>query len=69
MSNSNADDAARKVLRIRVQHLDNDIAQFEKDVAEYKSAAIRVAAAIDKLKRERTALSDAIHVHFPVATW
>lgn len=69
MSISKADDLAGKILRDAVGRLDNDIVWREKDLAGTLAVVVKQRAILDELRQQRTAITDAVNVHFPVATW
>lgn len=67
MSSSTAETAARRVIETSILRLDYEIEWRTEDLLSLKSRAIEVDGDLEKLKRERTALKDALAVHFPVA--
>lgn len=64
---SAADTEARRVLGDKLLELDASIAWYTDDLMDCRERAIRVDGEIEKLKRQRTALRDALAVHFPAA--
>lgn len=64
---SAADTEARRVLEGQVASLNAQIAYRTDDLMSLRSRAIEIDRVIEKLKRQRTALQDALTVHFPVA--
>lgn len=69
MSNSNAVTVARGVLEDSVLALDAEITWRTEDLVDVKIDALKLDRTIDELRRKRTALKDAIRIHFPVSEW